>query len=60
MAKGAYLIIDGKIARPVSGTLIAGNVFEALKNLTGISQEREPFFNMLLPYLRLGNVSVSA
>ena len=60
VAKGAYLIVDGKIARPVTGTLIAGNVFEALKGLTGISQEREPFFNMLLPYLRLGDVSVSA
>jgi len=60
VAKGAHLIKNGKIARPVSGSLIAGNVFEALKNLSGISKERERVFNFIYPYLRLKDVSVTA
>ena len=60
VAKGGYLIEDGRIARPVSGTLIAGNAFEALKNLSGLSSERERIFSFTLPYLRLEGISVTA
>ena len=60
VAKAAYLIKDGKIDRPVAGTLIAGNVFEALKTLSGISREQESVFNYTLPYLRLEGISITA
>lgn len=60
VAKGAFLIKNGKIDRPVSGTLIAGNAFEALQRLSGISSETEQVFAYVLPYLRLENVSVTA
>ena len=60
VAKAAYLIKDGKIDRPVSGTLIAGNVFEALKSLSGISSERERVSGFTFPHLRLEGVSVTA
>jgi PmbA protein len=60
VAKGAYLIKNGKLDRPVSGTLVAGNAFQALKDLSGISQERERVFNFTLPYLRLEGISVTA
>lgn len=60
VAKAAYLIVDGKLDRPVSGTLIAGNVFEVLQNLSGISSETERVFTAILPYLRLEGVSVTA
>ncbi|MCK5586253.1 TldD/PmbA family protein, partial [Candidatus Bipolaricaulota bacterium] len=60
VAKAAYLIKDGKLDRPVSGTLIAGNVFEALQNLSGMSSETERVFAATLPYLRLEGVSVTA
>jgi len=60
VAKGAYLVIDGKIERAVTGTLIAGNVFEVLRKLTGISEEREALFHLTLPYLRLADVSVTS
>jgi PmbA protein len=60
VAKGAYLIKDGRIDRPVSGSLIAGNVFAALLAISGISSEREPVFNYTLPYLRIEDVSVTA
>ncbi len=60
VAKGAYLIKNGKLDRPVSGTLVAGNAFQALKDLSGISRERERVFNFTLPYLRLEGISVTA
>jgi len=60
VAKAAYLVANGKIDRAVSGTLIAGNIFEALKTLSGISQETENVFNYTLPYLRLEDVSITA
>jgi len=60
VAKGAYLIKQGKIDRPVTGTLVAGNGFEALRSLSGISKERERVFSFTLPYLRLEGLSVTA
>jgi len=60
VAKGAFLIRDGKIERPVAGTLIAGNAFEALMSISGLSEERERVFNFTLPYVRLEDVSVTA
>lgn len=60
VAKGAYLIENGRVTRPVKGTLVAGNAFEALKNLSGVSHERERVFNFTLPYLRLEGISVTA
>ncbi len=60
VAKAAHLIVDGKIDRAVSGTMIAGNVFEALKNLSGISRETERLFNYTFPSLRLEDVSITA
>ncbi|UCF10523.1 MAG: TldD/PmbA family protein [Candidatus Bipolaricaulota bacterium] len=60
VAKGAYLIRDGKIERPVAGTLIAGNAFEALKGISGLSKEQERVFNCTLPFIRLEDVSVTA
>jgi PmbA protein len=60
VAKAATLIKDGKLVRPVTGTLIAGNVFEILKNLSGVSSETERTFSATLPYLRLEGISVTA
>lgn len=60
VAKAAYLIKDGKLDRPVTGTLIAGNVFEVLQSLSGVSSETERVFTATLPYLRLEDVSVTA
>lgn len=58
--KAAHLIERGRLTHAVSGTLIAGNVFDALKSLSGISESREHVYNLTLPYVRLENVSVTA
>ncbi|MFC2078548.1 TldD/PmbA family protein [Candidatus Bipolaricaulota bacterium] len=60
VAKAATLIKDGKLDRPVTGTLIAGNVFEVLMSLSGVSSETERVFTATLPYLRLESISVTA
>lgn len=60
VAKAAYLIKDGKLDRPVTGTLIAGNAFEVLQSLSGVSSETERVFTATLPYLRLEGISVTA
>jgi len=60
VAKAAFHIQGGKIVRPVTGTLIAGNVFESLMSLSGISSETERVFSAVLPYLRLENISVTS
>ena len=60
VAKAATLIKDGKLDRPVTGTLIAGNVFEVLKTVSGVSSETERTFTATLPYLRLEDISVTA
>jgi len=60
VAKAAYLIKDGKLDRPVTGTLIAGNAFESLNKLTGISSDTERVFTAILPYIRIDDVSVTA
>jgi PmbA protein len=59
-AKAAHLVKGGRLERAVSGTLIAGNAFEALKTLSGISERRERVYNLTLPHIRLDNVSVTA
>jgi len=60
VAKAAFLIKNGKLDRPVTGTLIAGNVFEVLKTVSGVSSETERTFTATLPYLRLEGISVTA
>jgi PmbA protein len=60
VAKGASLIECGKISRAVHGTLIAGNLFEALRSPLDLTRERETFFGLTLPTIRLADVSVTA
>lgn len=59
-AKAAHLVENGRLTRAVSGTMIAGNVFGALKDLSGISEECERVYNFTLPYVRVENISVTA
>jgi hypothetical protein len=40
--------------------MVAGNVFNCLKNLTGLSKERKVIVATILPYMRLGRVSFTA
>ncbi len=60
VAKAAHLVRRGRRVTPVSGTLIAGNVFETLQAIIDVSSETQQIYGLTLPYVRLGGVSVTA
>ena len=61
-----YKIEKGKLVGRVKNVMLAGNAFNALKDIEAISQEREwvsgPFeyVNGLIPYIQVGKLSVTA
>jgi PmbA protein len=61
-----YKIEQGKIVGRVKDVMLAGNAFDAIKDITAISKEREwisgPFTWIvgLFPYLQIGKLSVTA
>jgi PmbA protein len=60
VVKGGKLVENGSVLYPVKDVMVAGNVFEALKNLNGVSKERKVIFDSILPYIRFDNVSFTA
>jgi PmbA protein len=58
-----YKIENGQLMGRVKDVMLAGNAFDALKNITAISQEREwvsGWFAGLMPYVQIGKLSVTA
>jgi PmbA protein len=60
VAKAAHLLRHGRHAYPVTGTLVAGNAFEALRAILDVSRDTQQIFGFTLPYLRIGGISVTA
>jgi PmbA protein len=60
VVKGGAYIERGEAQFPVKETLIAGNVYEALKRISGVSQERKNLSQFALPSIRIEDVSVTA
>ena len=61
-----YKIENGEIVGRVKDVMLAGNAYDALKNITAISQERDwvsgpgVWFPGLMPYVQVGKLSVVA
>jgi PmbA protein len=61
-----YKIENGEIVGRVKDVMLAGNAFEAIKDITAISQEREwvsgpyTYYAGLMPYIQIGKLSVTA
>lgn len=56
-----FLIEDGQIKGRVKDCMMSVNVFEAFRSqIAGASSEKEWAWNMLLPHLKLDNVSINA
>jgi len=56
-----FLIEDGQIKGRVKDCMVSVNAFEAFRNqIAGASAEKEWAWNMLLPHLKLSNVSINA
>jgi PmbA protein len=60
VAKAAHLLRGGKRVSPVSGTLIAGNAFDALRTIVAVARDPQQVFGFSLPHVRLAGVSVTA
>ncbi len=58
--KGGFYIRNGKVIHPITGTMIAGNVFESLKKVVGISNKLTKVFSYHLPYLAIADISVTS
>jgi PmbA protein len=57
VVKGGRLIMHGTIQHAVKEVMVAGNVFEALRRLNGVSRERKVIYDSILPYLRFDGIS---
>jgi len=60
VVKGGHMIRGGKLAEPLSGTLIAGNIFDLLPTVRAVSSETERLFNVVAPYVRVDGVTVTS
>lgn len=59
VAKNSFLISDGKIAEPLTETMISGNLADMLKNIKGISTESVNYGTCIMPYAAFGGITVS-
>jgi len=60
VVKGGFLIEDGELKRPVIETMIAGNIFAMLNQISGLSSERKKVSSLLIPYCRIEDVSITS
>jgi PmbA protein len=57
VVKGGRLVMNGTIKHSVKEVMVAGNVFDALRRLNGISRERKVIYDSILPYMRFDGIS---
>jgi PmbA protein len=57
VVKGGRLVMNGTIKHPIKEVMVAGNIFEALHRLNGISSERKAIYGSILPYMRFDGIS---
>ena len=61
VAKGSQFLRRGEDPRPVQETLIAGNLYELLRSVSGVGRERRWIGgSVYAPHVRLEGVSVTA
>jgi len=60
VVKGGFLIENGKLTQPLIETLIAGNLFELLAKISGLSRETERIGSFVAPYIRMEEVSITS
>jgi PmbA protein len=60
VVKGGQLVRNGTIQYAVKEVMVAGNVFEALGRLNGISKEQKVIYDSILPYMRFDGISFTA
>ena len=59
VAKNSFLIENGKVTKPLSEVMIAGNLADMLRDTVAVSQERENSGYWFLPWVRVKGVTIS-
>ena len=59
VAKGAFMIENGKITDALSETMISGNILEGIKNIRAISRETMEDGAMSTPYIAMEGITIS-
>jgi len=59
VAKNSFLIENGRISKPITETMISGNIAAMLKNISGISKEVICDGHTKLPWIRFDGITVS-
>ena len=60
VVKGGRLVKSGTVEHAIKEVMVAGNVFDALKRLNGVSKERKVIYGSILPYMRFDGISFTA
>ncbi len=60
VVKGGFLISDGEFKTPVIETMISGNIFNLLNQISGLSLEQKKVMSFLVPYCRIEDVSITS
>ena len=56
----AYLIENGKLTQSIKGGIVSGNVYEMIKNISGISKETRIVMNSKVPFIKFKNMRLIA
>ncbi|WP_026506201.1 TldD/PmbA family protein [Butyrivibrio sp. NC3005] len=59
VAKNSFYVENGEIKGAVIETMINGNLFDMVKNIKKISKEQVCNGTMVMPYIEIGNVTIS-
>lgn len=59
VCKNSYYIENGEILYPIRETMISGNLGKVLKNIRHISSERIDFGSEILPWIQVGDITIS-
>lgn len=59
VAKNSFLIENGKVTKPLSEVMVAGNLGDMLRDTVAVSQEQENSGYWLLPWIRVKGVTIS-
>lgn len=60
VVKGGRLVKNGTIEHTVKEVMMAGNFFEAMRRLDGVSREQKVIYDSILPYMRFDGISFTA
>lgn len=59
IAKNSFYIENGEIMYPLSETMLAGNLFELIKNISEISKERVNSGSSIVPWVKVPGITIS-